>query len=481
MSAPGDATHIPRIAVIGGGISGLAAAHRLLERAAGENRRLDIRLFEASRRLGGVIATEQAGDFLIESGPDSFLSEKPWALGLAQRLGLTDELIGTREDLRRTYIVHGGKLHPLPEGFLLLAPTRFAPLVASPLFSWPAKMRMALDLVLPRRTDAGDESLQAFVERRLGRQVLERVAQPLVGGIYTADPAHLSLQATMPRFIEMEREHRSVIWAMWQQQRRAAASPSSGARWSLFVSFKGGMQTLVEHLARRMPEGLLQVGQPVEALARRDDGRWTCGRDELWDAVVVATPAHAAARIVRDVAPELATELGAIAYASTAIVNLVYRREDIPHPLNGFGFVVPAIEGRTILAGTFSSLKYEGRAPSEWVLIRAFVGGALQPQLLEQDDERMERSVRGELQALLGSTAEPRLRRIARWNNSMPQYHVGHVQRRERISRLVALLPGLALAGNAYQGVGIPDCVHSGEQAADALFSHVFKRAESSR
>lgn len=473
MSAKTDSDRPPRIAVIGGGISGLAAAHRLLELAAAAQRRIDIRLFEASDRLGGVIATEPDGDVLLEHGPDSFLSEKPWGVGLCERLGLTDELIGTREDLRRTYVVHAGQLHPLPEGFLLLAPTRFAPLLGSRLFTWPAKIRMGLDLLLPRRP-AGDETLQSFVTRRFGRQVLERVAQPLVGGIYTADPAHLSLAATMPRFLDMERQHRSVILAMWRQQQAAQAKPGvSGARWSLFLSFKRGMQTLIDELAKRMPEGLLRLGSAATTLGRDARGHWTLGMDDPWDAVIVATPAHVSARLLANLAAPLAAELAAIPYASTAIVNLVYRRDDIPHPLNGFGFVVPAIEQRNILACTFSSLKYEGRAPADLVIIRVFVGGALQPHLLQQDDAAMEASVRNELRSLLAISAEPRLRRIARYESSMPQYHIGHVERRTRIAQHVAAFPGLALAGNAYNGVGIPDCVHSGEQAAEAVFAAV--------
>jgi oxygen-dependent protoporphyrinogen oxidase len=300
------------------------------------------------------------------------------------------------------------------------------------------------------------------------------VAQPLVGGIYTADPAQLSLAATMPRFLEMERQHRSVIWAMWKQQRRVAAQGTgavSGARWSLFVSFKHGMQTLVDQLTKRLPEGTVRVATAIGGLRRREDGKWLVGHDDPWDAVIVATPAPVAARLVTDAVPRLAAELAGIPYASTAIVNLIYRREDIPHPLNGFGFVVPAIERRNILACTFSSLKYEGRAPGEYVIVRSFVGGALQPELFRQDDAAMETSVRTELRQLLGITAEPRVRRIARYEASMPQYQVGHLDRRARIARLVEDTPRLALAGNAYQGVGIPDCVHSGEQAAEAIFA----------
>jgi oxygen-dependent protoporphyrinogen oxidase len=468
MWPPTDSRSGPRIAVIGGGITGLAAAHRLIELGAEKQRPPLVSLFEASGRIGGVITTERRDGFVIEWGPDSFLSEKPWGLQLSERLGLDPEIIGTREEWRRTYVVHGGRLHPLPDGFLLLAPTRLWPLLTSPLFSWPGKLRMAMDLFLPRG-DAGDESLASFVRRRLGREALERVAQPLVGGIYTADPERLSLAATMPRFLEMEREHRSVIAAMWRQQRQAALQTrTSGARWSLFVSFRQGMQSLVDRLGQRLPEGTIRLRTPIRTIERGGSG-WRLNGSEPCDAAIVATPAHASAELLRSAAPALAAELEAIPYASSITVNLVYRREEIPHPLDGFGFVVPHVEGRKIIACSFSSFKYSGRAPAELVLLRAFAGGALQPELFALDDEAIEDTVRSELRALLGIVAEPLLKRIARYLSSMPQYHVGHLERLARIEQHLKSLPGLALAGGAYRGVGIPDCIHSGETAAAAI------------
>jgi oxygen-dependent protoporphyrinogen oxidase len=466
------APELPRLAVIGGGISGLAAAHRLVELSRARGRRIDLCLLEASARLGGVIATERSGGFVIESGPDSFLSEKPAALALCQRLGLGDRLIGTREQFRRTYVVREGRLHPLPDGFLLMAPTRFWPLLATPLFSWPGKLRMALDLVLPRRRALAEETLSAFVTRRLGREALERVAQPLVAGIYTADPDRLSLAATMPRFIDMERDQRSVILAMWRQQRRAAraASDGSGARWSLFLSLDDGLQGLVDAVAQRLPEGVVRLGQSVRTLERtptgwRIDGRLDC------HAVVLALPAHAAARLLRDVDAALADELAAIPYASSAIVNLAYRRENVPFPLDGFGVVVPRVERRSVLAATFSSLKFPRRAPADHVLVRSFVGGALQPELVDLDDAALLACVERELADLLGVRAEPVLARLARWPASMPQYHLGHLARVARIGERTRSLPGLHLAGNAYGGVGLPDCIASGEHAAEVLSS----------
>jgi len=465
-----------RIVVVGGGMAGLAAAHRLVELSTAQRQPLDLKLIEAAPRLGGSIHTEHVDGFVIEAGPDSFISEKPWALQLCDRIGFTDRLVRTNDAHRRTFIVHDGALHALPDGFLLLAPTQFWPLVTTRLFSWPGKLRMALDLVLPRGRALADESLAAFVTRRLGREALERVAQPLVGGIYTADPETLSLAATMPRFLEMERRTRSIIWSMWQAQRRAppAARSTSGARWSLFVSAADGMQSLVDAVADRLPADTIRLNEPLLDLQR--DGAWRlhCGADVLEaDAVILATPAHGSARALRGFDTQLAAQLDGIPYASSATVSLAYRADQIPKPLDGFGFVVPLIEARSIVACTYSSIKYPGRAPQGHVLIRCFVGGALQQELFEQDDEAMAASVGAELRQLLGIHSAPLLTRIHRHARAMPQYQVGHLERMQRLDTSLAAHPTLALAGNAYRGVGIPDCIHSGETAAERVWSNL--------
>lgn len=462
-----------RVAVIGGGIAGLAAAHRLVELSRERQQRIQLTLIEAGKRVGGAIGTERTGGFVIESGPDSFISEKPWAMKLCERIGFTPRLVGTRDENRRTYVVHNGRLHSLPDGFLLLAPTQFWPLVVTRLFTWPGKLRMAMDLLLPRGPQRADESLGSFVTRRLGREALERVAQPLVGGIYTADPDDLSLAATMPRFLEMERKFRSVIWAMWTAQRRAPAAgrAMSGARWSLFVSVDDGMQSLIDVLTQRLPEGAVRLRAPVSSV--RHDQHWkitTAGGETLdADAVILATPAHQSARVLSDMDPRLADDLRGIPYASSATVSLAYRDDQIPRALDGFGFVVPLVEARSIVACTYSSMKYPGRAPAGHVLMRCFVGGAMQQSLFDQDDETMVGSVRRELRELLGITSEPLLTRIHRHVQAMPQYRVGHLDRMQRIDACLAQHPGLAVAGNAYRGVGIPDCVHTGEMAAEAV------------
>jgi oxygen-dependent protoporphyrinogen oxidase len=459
-----------RLAVVGGGIAGLAAAHRAVELARERGEPLDLTLLEARGRLGGTIETERAGGFLVEAGPDSFLSEKPWALALCRRLGLEERLVRTDDRFRKTFVWMGGRLHPLPDGFQLVAPTRLGPFVTSRLFSWRGKLRMALDLVLPRGVPGDDESLGSFVRRRLGREALERVAQPLVAGIYTADPDELSLAATMPRFLDLERSQRSVILGMWRASRRAPAPGASGARWSLFVTLAGGMGELIAALAGRLPPGAVRVGRRVAGLERRGEG-WRValadGGSVDADAVILAAEAPAASRMLRYVDPPLAAMLQAIPYASSATVSLGWRRHDVPHPLDGFGFVVPRTEGRALLACTFSSVKYPGRAPEGHVLLRCFLGGALSAGVLETSDDDLVARVRDELRMALGVTAEPVLTRVHRHPASMAQYAVGHLKAVEAIERRLAGLPGLRLAGSAYRGVGIADCVRSGEAAAE--------------
>ena len=469
-----------RIIVVGGGISGLAAAHRLMELSRERALGLEVILLESGQRLGGSIATERVGDFLVEAGPDSFISEKPWALRLCERLGITSRLISTNSSHQKIYVVHKGSLQPLPEGFFLLAPTRLWPLIRSPLFSWRGKLRMALDLFLPRGSTDGDESLASFVRRRFGPEVLERVAQPLIGGIYAANPEELSLAATMPRFLEMERARRSVIWAIWseQQHRSYDRRAGSGARWSLFVTLIGGMQELVDAIISHFPAGTVRFGTKATGLewhAVKKTWIITVNETEKLETngVILAIPSYGSAETLSLLAPDLSQELRAIPYSSSATVNLAYRNADIPHGLDSFGLVVPAIESRKIIACTFSSVKYSGRAPDGHVLLRAFVGGALQPSLFEQDDRTMESSVRQELAALLGVKSAPLFCRIHRHPRSMPQYHVGHQERIRHMEAHLTKLPALALAGNAYRGVGIADCIHSGEEAAERLLSHL--------
>ena len=459
-----------RIVVIGGGISGLAAAHRLTEL----NPSLDVVLIEASPRLGGTLRTEQREGFLLERGPDSFISEKPEAVALAKRLRVESRLIETNPDHRRSFIVRGGRLRPVPEGFQLLAPSRIWPFLTTDIFSLAGKARMSADLFLPRRTTNGrnDESLASFVRRRLGREALERMAQPMVGGIYTADPETLSLRATLPRFLDMEREHRSLILAMLRKARLQTGT--SGARYSLFLSFDGGMEVLVQALTKAITSCEVQLNTKVVGIERHSGWRIRTNKEKPIDAdaICLAVPAYVAAQLLSRVNAELASQLNQIKYASTATINFGYRRNAIQHPLDGFGFVVPFIEKRSLLACTFSQVKFPRRAPDGHALLRAFVGGALQPDMFALNESDMIARVESDLRALLGITEQPLFTEVAKWENSMPQYEVGHLDRIAAIETQLAQLPSLALAGNAYRGAGIPDCIRSGETAAEKLINH---------
>lgn len=482
MTAP-SLTDARRVVVVGGGISGLAAAHRLATRAAQSQASqsspppLEVLLLEASTRLGGTVRTHSRDGFLLEGGPDSFISEKPEALALAKEIGLEKNLVGTNEAHRRAFIVRHGRLRAVPEGFQLLAPSRLLPFATSGIVSWRGKARIALEMFVPRRLDAGeDESLAQFVRRRFGCEALERIAQPLVGGIYTADPELLSLRATMPRFIEMEGASGSVTRALLKARRRAAtpARGTSGARYSLFLSFDEGMQTLTDRLAAMLPRDSVRLGAKVESLdfdagAREWRLRLNSNETITADAVCLALPAYAAAALVRDTDAALADELEAIPYASTATVNLAYRRAGITHALDGFGFVVPFVERRATLACSFSSVKFDGRAPAGHALLRAFVGGALQPETFALDEVAMVAAVREDLSELLGVTEQPLFAHVEKWSRSMAQYTVGHADRVARIRERLSHFPSLQLAGNAYEGAGLPDCIRSGQTAAAGL------------
>ena len=469
----------PRIVIVGAGIAGLAAALRFVR----ETPPVDLVVCEAGARPGGVIATERAGaggEYLIEHGPDSFLTEKPEALRLCERLGITDRLVDIQSTAGRVYVVRDGRLVPLPDGFRLVAPTRVMPWLRSPLFSWPGKLRMAMDWVLPRgRLEAGaDESVASFVIRRFGREAYDRVAQPMIGTIYTADAARLSLGATMPRLLEIERRYGSVMRGLARAQRAAGAqaAPAPGRR--LFAAPSDGMQTIVDAATAHLPDGTLRLGASVSAVARtRETSRYSVvladGAAVEADGVVLAVSARAAGRLVRGLDEGLASDLSAIAYASSASVTLAYRRDEVPHPVDGTGFVVPSVERRPILAASFPSVKFPARAPAGRVLIRTFLGGALVPEMVELDDERLVAIVRGEMKALLGVTAAPGLVRVHRHRDAMPQYMVGHLERVVAIEGRLARHPGLALAGGAYRGIGVPDCIRSGEVAAERVLTSV--------
>jgi protoporphyrinogen/coproporphyrinogen III oxidase len=465
-----------RVCVIGGGISGLTAAYRLLREG------VDVELLEGSARVGGLLGSEQVdGGYTVETGADSILTEKPWALRLAEEVGLSRDIIATRQSQRGAYIVRSGKLERVPEGFSLLAPTDLRALARSPLLSPLGKLRAATELVVPPRgADVEDESLEAFVVRRLGRQLFDRLAQPLAGGIYGADPKRLSLRATMPRFLDLEQKHGSVIRGLWAGARARAVDGAShdvqqaaGARYGLFAAFSGGMQTFVDALEKQLA-GRVRTLRLVGSVEGDERGYRVeaQGSTTLYDAVVLALPSHVAARVLTGFDPALASELSRIEYASAATVTYAWPRTAIAHPLEAFGFVVPVIEKRGVIASTWASVKYEGRAPGDRALIRVFMGGHRGQHLVEYGDDELIALGRRELRDLIGVSAAPDFTRVVRYVRAMPQYHLGHLARVQRIEALAERHTRFALAGNAYRGVGIPDAVRSGEQAAARILQN---------
>jgi len=482
-----------RVAVVGGGMAGLGAAWAL-EGARRGGAALEWDLYEREPRLGGKVLTVRHDGFVVEGGPDSALAEKPWPIRLAHELGIGDRLLDANEDVRRSFVLWRGRLHELPEGLVLTVPTRLLPFALSRLLSWRGKARVGLDLVLPRgavarafrdgraAADPGlDESLAAFVRRRLGDEVLERIAEPIVAGVHAGDPERMSLRATFPLFLELEARHRSAVLGMVARRRarqRAAPRPAAtgGQPRSYFYSFAGGLQDLVEALVAALPAARLHAGLGVARLAPGGEagappgGRYALtlddGRLTVVDAVVVATPAFAAAGLLRPLVPAAASLLDRIGYVTTATVSLAWRAADVPHDLRGFGYVVPRVERRPVMATTWSSSKFAGRAPAGHVLLRSFLGRAGAEGPAELDDEEMVGVVRRELRETMGVAAPPLFAHVFRWPRGMPQYEVGHLGLVARVEAEVARLPGLALAGGAYHGIGIGDCLREGAAAA---------------
>lgn len=468
-----------KVVVVGGGIAGLAAAFHLQEQArAGAP--VECLLVEQERRLGGKILTETVDGFVVEGGPDSFLSEKPWVFELSDRLGIEDRLMGSDEAHGGTYVLSGGRLHRLPEGLVLMVPTRIAPFLTTRLISWPGKLRMALDLCLPRKAGGGDESLASFVTRRLGREALDKIAEPLVAGIHGGDPGTMSLQASFPRFLQMEREHGSLIRAMLVRRSAPPANPAPRNHGrTYFMSFAGGMGELPAAAAARLDPARIVLGRGVTRIERRAAGgpaAYTVhveGMDAVVaDAVIVATPSKAAADLLDEVDADIAGRLRAIPFTSSANVTLAFRRADIPRPLKGFGFVVPSNEGRRIMGATYSSLKWRHRTPDEGtVLMRVFLGGARQREAVLLSDAEMLRVVREELRDILDISAEPVMTRVFRWIDGWPQYTLGHLDRVAAIEEGLRRHPGLYLAGGSYRGIGVGDCIRSGLEAADTALA----------
>jgi len=455
-----------RIAIVGGGISGLSAAYALEEQ-----RRLGVDvnyvLFESSSRLGGVLRTEYIDGCVVEAGPDSFITEKPWATDLCRALGLGDQLIGSNDADRKTYILTKGRLVEMPDGLMFMVPTKILPTGMSPLFSWKTKLRMAQELFHPPRAVDHDESVAAFVERHYGSEMVDRLADPLLSGVYGGEAASLSVRAVLPRFAEMERTHGSLGRAMLAARKKMSAGPRKPAP-PLFTSLKNGMQHLAETVVSRLTPSSLLTNAPVQAI-QREAGSWVVSaglQSDQFDSVIIALPAPAAADVLRMVSPELSAELAAIQYSSSITVGLGFDREVRQSLPPGFGFLVPRSEGKKLLAATFVHNKFPHRAPDDRALLRCFFAGRNAEDVWPLADHQIIAIVRNELQQIVGLRAEPLFARVYKWKSAMAQYGVGHLERLARMERLRQQLPRLALAGNAYSGIGVPDCVRTGRDAA---------------
>jgi oxygen-dependent protoporphyrinogen oxidase len=462
-----------QVAIIGGGIAGLATAYYLHECGRGA---IVCTLIESAPNFGGKITSAREKGFVVEGGPDSFLTTKPAAIELCRALGLSDQLIGTNDAGRRVFVWSRGQLRPMPDGVMLIIPTKVMPFVTASLISPLGKLRMGMDVFIPPRANDGDESLSHFVRRRLGPEALDKIAEPMIAGIYVADAENLSLKSTFPRFLEMEKKYGGLLRGVIAQKR---AVPSNGngkssnvkPAPSMFMTLRGGLQQMTEAIVARLNHDSLVANRRAVSVTR-DGAGYIIALDEgarlRADHVVFATPAYATAELVQNINPTLADALRAIRYVSTATVSLGFKRNELAHPLDGFGFVVPRSEHRQIIACTWSSTKFNARAPAGHALVRAFIGGAHAEHLVEQDDDALAAMAREELRAMMGVTATPVLTKVYRWNKANPQYAVGHQARVAEIDRL-AQRAGVSLAGGAYHGVGIPDCIQDGARVAEQI------------
>ncbi len=459
-----------RVVIVGGGITGLATAHAL-DKAA---ERCAVTIVEAGEQLGGNLQTIRHNGFIIDAGPDSWVAAKPHATRLAKDVGLGDELIGTRPDTRRVYIAWQRKLYPMPEGLILGVPTEIKPLLDSELLGWDAKMRAGLDLVVPPRRwkDDDDESIASFVTRRLGAEVNERIAGPLLGGIFAGDPSSLSVRACVPQLVEAEREYGSLIAAMRALKERRREQGAGSA----FISLKRGVGDLVLNVAHKLRDAEVftrRAARRIERLPEGDArGRYVVETTDgplYADEVALTVPAGIVGPLVRDLDPELAAMCSELEYASAATVFLAYRKFDVRHPLDAAGFLVPRAENRPILACTFVSSKWDHRAPAGQILLRVFVGGAGNEDILERDDQALVKIARAQILDLLGIDRNPMFTKVFRFNRTSPQPHVGHLPRVRRLLARAETHPGLYIGGNGYIGTGIPDAVKQGEEIAERI------------
>ena len=470
-----------RIIIIGGGIAGLSAAYYAVRATAsareGSQSPLQVTVLEAGNHWGGKITTDRVsfddGDFIIEGGPDTFLATKPWGVALCKELGLSDRLHGTNQKQKNTYVLHRNKLQPLPDGLAMMIPTNVPSILKSQLVSWPGKARMGLDFLLPSKNGHHDESLGHFVSRRLGREAYENLIEPLMSGIYAGDGDQLSLRSTFPYLHDLEHKYGSLArGALKMRQGMAARGQSTQGSRSAFLTPTTGLAEIVEKLVESLkPKANLLLNTSVTSIMRNSafDIRLENGKILEADSVIFATPAPVSGSILAPLDSELASILGGIPYASTATVTLAYRQSDLFRPLDGYGYVIPRREGRRALACTWTSTKFPHRAPDGYALIRVFVGRAGQESDIPWDEAGLLDLAREELELTLGITAEPLVSRVFIWEAAMPQYNLGHPEKLAKIDAAIEKHPGLALAGNGYRGIGIPDCIHSGELAVQKI------------
>jgi protoporphyrinogen/coproporphyrinogen III oxidase len=465
-----------RIAIIGGGIAGLSAAF-YLEKARRAGADLQWALFEKSDRLGGVIQTERHDGFVIEAGPDSFLSIKPDAARVCQELGLGDQLIPSNDASRKTYILVKGSLVPIPHGLEFMVPTRIWPMATTPLFSFSTKLRMAAELFSSARRDSGDESVGAFVRRHFGQEMVDRVAEPLLAGVYGGNAERLSIRAVLPRFAEMERQHGSLVRATLKAKAQFKSKAPAGSKpQPLFTSLKNGMQQMVEALTASLPQASIRMRQRNLSLRPVNDD-WqieSAGISERFQAVLLAAPAPAAAGLLRQFHPALIEGLARIEYTSTAAVALAYDQAELPP---GHGFLVPRSGGRKMMACTFVHKKFSHRAPGDKKLLRCFFSSSRMPDLLTHSDEALQQFARQELKEILGLTAEPKFARTFRWDRAMAQYETGHLDRVAEMEKIIAAMPAFHIIGNSFHGIGVPDCIKSARLAVEQITSGVSQPA----